>query len=229
MEAVCDATGAAESYRVSVSWVGSDCSRQVRDSVPAPQSQKNLQHKPHRYFGTSAAFTFCLKVTSRLYGSWSASARSYRILMYQRGKTNLDLLKQETVSGSGISWATCKSAPRSRQITMPAPHRLPFLLPNQQRQSTEGKVTTQPQQISYINISTGSWSADSSWLTSSFVRQEVNCPRRGSLGSSPCCSSSPWIMLLLFLIHTASLMKVKSQISDRNVDVRNLFWLCCSN
>ena len=43
------------------------------------------------------------------------------------------LLKQETVSGSGISWAICKSAPRSRQITMPAPHRsvctdrMPFL------------------------------------------------------------------------------------------------------
>jgi len=32
------------------------------------------------------------------------------------------LLKQETVSGSGISWAVCKSAPHSRQITMPAPH-----------------------------------------------------------------------------------------------------------
>ena len=31
-------------------------------------------------------------------------------------------LKQETVSGSGISWATCKSAPRSRQITTPTPH-----------------------------------------------------------------------------------------------------------
>ena len=30
------------------------------------------------------------------------------------------LLKQETVSGSGISWAVCKSAHRSRQITMPA-------------------------------------------------------------------------------------------------------------
>jgi len=54
------------------------------------------------------------------------------------------LLKQETVSGSGISWAVCKSAPHSRQITMPAPHRsvftgwVPFLPPNQQRQSTEG-------------------------------------------------------------------------------------------
>ena len=30
------------------------------------------------------------------------------------------LLKQETVSGCGISWAICKSAPRSRQITTPA-------------------------------------------------------------------------------------------------------------
>jgi len=55
------------------------------------------------------------------------------------------LLKQETVSGSGISWAMCKSASRSRQITMPVPHhsfftgRMPFLPPNQQRQSTEGK------------------------------------------------------------------------------------------
>ena len=32
------------------------------------------------------------------------------------------LLKQETASGSGISWVVCKSAPCSRQITTPAPH-----------------------------------------------------------------------------------------------------------
>jgi len=32
------------------------------------------------------------------------------------------LLKQKTVSGSGISWAICKSAPRPREITMPALH-----------------------------------------------------------------------------------------------------------
>ena len=31
------------------------------------------------------------------------------------------LLEQDTVSGSGISWAICKSAPRSRQIARPAP------------------------------------------------------------------------------------------------------------
>ena len=59
------------------------------------------------------------------------------------------LLKQETLCGRGISWAICKSAPRSRQITMPAPHhsvftsRMPFLPPNQQSQSTEGSLNTE--------------------------------------------------------------------------------------
>ena len=40
------------------------------------------------------------------------------------------LLKQETVSGSGISWAICKSAPRSGQITTPAPHHSVFYRPD---------------------------------------------------------------------------------------------------
>ena len=40
------------------------------------------------------------------------------------------LLKEETVSGSGISWAICKSAPRSRQITTPAAHRSVFYRPD---------------------------------------------------------------------------------------------------
>ena len=40
------------------------------------------------------------------------------------------LLKQETVSGNGISWAICKSAPHSRQVTMPAPHHSVFYRPD---------------------------------------------------------------------------------------------------
>ena len=57
------------------------------------------------------------------------------------------LLKLETVTGSGISWPICKSALCSRQITTPVPHysvftgRMPFLPPNQQCQSTEGRCT----------------------------------------------------------------------------------------
>ena len=40
---VFDSMGGAESYSVSVSCVGSPASVQGFDSVPAPQSQKNLQ------------------------------------------------------------------------------------------------------------------------------------------------------------------------------------------
>ena len=45
-------------------------------------------------------------------------------------KTIWILLKQETVCGSGISWAICKSAPNSRQITTPAPHHSVFYRPD---------------------------------------------------------------------------------------------------
>jgi len=40
------------------------------------------------------------------------------------------LLKQETASDNGISWAICKSAPRSRQITTSAPHHSVFYRPD---------------------------------------------------------------------------------------------------
>ena len=52
------------------------------------------------------------------------------------------------MSGSGISWALCKSAPCSRQTTTPAPHHScffyrPYALPAaQQHQSTEGTLFT---------------------------------------------------------------------------------------
>jgi len=65
------------------------------------------------------------------------------VSQYEKGKTSLDLLEQEIVSGSGISWATCKSAPCHRQLTTPASHHsvftgwMPFLPPSQQHQSTE--------------------------------------------------------------------------------------------
>ena len=62
------------------------------------------------------------------------------------------LLKQESVGGSGISCAICKSATHPRQIPVPAPHhsiftgRMPFLPPNQQFQSTEGKTQQEQRQ-----------------------------------------------------------------------------------
>ena len=43
---------------------------------------------------------------------WNMSG-STRVSRYQKGKTNLDLLEQEIVSGSGICWAICTSAPHA--------------------------------------------------------------------------------------------------------------------
>ena len=57
-------------------------------------------------------------------------SRTTRVSQYQKGKPIWILLKQETVSGSGISWTICKSAPRSGQITMPAPHHSVFYRPD---------------------------------------------------------------------------------------------------
>ena len=70
-------------------------------------------------------------------------------------------LKQETVSGSGISWAVCKYAPHCRQIPADSQHpttqfftdRMPFLLPNKQHQSAEGLCV----QLSPSDISADCW------------------------------------------------------------------------
>ena len=68
------------------------------------------------------------------------------------------LLTQETVSGSGISWAICKSASCSRQVTLPAPNtqfftgRMSFLPPIQQRQSTEGMGNSRNSVFMHIRL-----------------------------------------------------------------------------
>jgi len=49
--------------------------------------------------------------TTILRPSWTLS-RTTPVSRHQKGQTNLDLLEQEIMSGSGISWAICKSAPR---------------------------------------------------------------------------------------------------------------------
>ena len=70
------------------------------------------------------------------------------------------LLKQETVSGSGISWAICKSATRSRQITTPAFHhsvfyRLDALPAAQQTASKHWRNNQSTTNTSKINVTNG--------------------------------------------------------------------------
>ena len=70
--------------------------------------------------------TYQTTTTATVYGPWTLSGTT-QVSWYQKDKTNLDLLQQETVSGSGIRWAICKSALCPRQITTPASHHSVFL------------------------------------------------------------------------------------------------------
>jgi len=60
--------------------------------------------------------------------------RTTRISWYQKGKTSLDLTRQEMMGfwdGSGFSWTICKQhAPRSREITTATPHHSIFYRPD---------------------------------------------------------------------------------------------------
>ena len=47
---------------------------------------------------------------------------------YQKGKTNLDFTEARDSEWQRISWAICKFAPLSRQITTPAPHHSVFTI-----------------------------------------------------------------------------------------------------
>jgi len=67
----------------------------------------SVQHTHARTHTHTRLTTLCLGLSG-----WAGTRKAKPIWI---------LLKQETVSGSGISWAICKSASRSRQITMPAP------------------------------------------------------------------------------------------------------------
>jgi len=130
---------------VSIFWPDTvTCSRLALELYPALSSQQQCQTSADGPNPLSRINTYC-NTHTRLTALCPGLPRCAGT---RKVKPIWILLKQETVSGSDISWAICKSAPRSRQITRLAPHRsdftgrMPFLPPNQQRQSIEGTLTT---------------------------------------------------------------------------------------
>ena len=93
-----------------------------------------------RYYWRARAHTH----THTFNGPFSGTTRVSR---YQKGKPIWILLEQETVSGSGIRWAkmqVCTSLQTDNHTSTPPLSFftcwMPFLLPNQQCQSTEGLI-----------------------------------------------------------------------------------------
>jgi len=108
---------------------------------------KELVQNCYWHFGH---FSCCLDTTVVLWLFWTLSGPTG--WAGTRKAKPVWIYWSKSGSGSGICWAICKSAPHPRQITTPASHhsvftgRMPFLQPNQHRQSTEGKLLF----ISYI-------------------------------------------------------------------------------
>ena len=78
---------------------------------------------------------------------------------YQKGKTDLDFSEARDYEWQWHQLGhICKSAPRYRQISTPAPHRsvftgqMPFLPPSQQCHSTEGKWVELYNSHKYIGV-----------------------------------------------------------------------------
>ena len=121
----------------------------------AAQRKKNEQRMCERPLNVVVAYYLLL-----LHLLNGLLSRTTWVSRYQKGKTSLDLneARDDGVLGcSGISWTICKqSAPCSRQITTPATHhsifpgRMLFPTPNQQCQSTDGRLLRQI--ISFVQI-----------------------------------------------------------------------------
>ena len=99
------------------------------------------------------------------------------------------LLKQETVSGSGISWARCKSASRCRWRTTPTPHCSVFYRPDAlpAAQPTASKHCFTPEgtkkQVSVTEVSigvtySGTAAAAMCWIISVYIFMAACVVRR---------------------------------------------------
>ena len=100
-------------------------------------SEVTIPHGPPTQHNATSLFDLC-KTTSISYNYLPTHYYTTRVLTVLRPrlprwagtrkvKPIWILQKQQTVSGSGISWTVCKSAPCSRQITTPAPRHSVFL------------------------------------------------------------------------------------------------------
>jgi len=89
--------------------------RRRRPDLRELRSVRRPARVRQRYVQTMKPTTSLLLLIQPLYGPLDFVrdyAGAYTRKVNQEGKTNLDLMEQEIVSGSGISWALCKSASR---------------------------------------------------------------------------------------------------------------------
>ena len=132
--------------------------------APAPMKLRPYGHYKHTQTHTHTRLTsLCLGLPG-----WAGTRKEKPIWI---------LLKQETVSGSSINWVVCKSAPRSRQITIttPASHHSVFYRPDA---LPAAQPTASKHWRHYTNlfiIRTGIWHCSWLWLGVFDVAGQLIC------------------------------------------------------
>ena len=105
------------------------------------------------------------------------------------------------MSGNGISWAICKSAPRSRQITTPAPHHSVFCRP-------DALPAAQPTASKHCLVKRGKMGVNS--LPKTVTRQHRGC----HLNPDPTAPESS--MGYLYLFSTSIKYRVRQTVPSIN-------------
>ena len=112
--------------------LGDELARRPHDNTPKHPDQRRpclIVEHTHDAHWRQYAYVVRLLLAAAATNTHTYNGTTW-VSRYQKVKPIWILLKQETVSGSGISWATCKSAPRSRQITTPDNHSKFFYRPD---------------------------------------------------------------------------------------------------
>jgi len=152
---------------------------------------------PHKSGSKCRHCSICLRILWRhlgLLGFLSTTTHAFndpfpglpRWAITRKVKPIWILLMEETVSGSGVSWGICKSAPRSRQITTPAPHHSVFY-------RTDALPVVQP-------------TVSKLWRHTWQKSEYVSACRKPS--GQNCLWCRKWLQLLAFFAATLSLVLV---------------------
>jgi len=106
----------------------------VHTSFTKRYRSKKLFHLPPVYASRAKKQTrvlevtaFCLYTCIHTHPFNNPLSGATRVSRYQKGKSNLDFTEARDSEWQWHRLGICKSAPRSRQITMPAPHHSVFL------------------------------------------------------------------------------------------------------
>jgi len=115
----------------ALAWSSSESNAIYAPDRPTPaltqQHTATMSFKWHYILHSNDTKFLCIQYYTHTHKFNGPFSRTIRVGRYQKGKTNVDFTEARDSEWQWHHLGICKSAPRSRQITMPAPHHSVFL------------------------------------------------------------------------------------------------------